>query len=242
MTTQSNPIASGKFASIAVTKLRFDPQNPRFEVRAASDRESLETLFEDSRALLALAADVARNGLSPIEVPVVTPKGSNYLVLEGNRRLAALAALRSPTRVKQWISPTELATLKTLGAKSALPPGLKLRCYVVQQREDADHWIRLRHEGRSGGLGRVAWSPKAQARHAQRSGRSSSSAPAVKMLDWLVGGGAPALQGRSPGTRVHLQSHHRYEAIPHARRTPASWLGPDGCSHRSREAARRSCE
>lgn len=80
---------------IAVSSLHLDPKNPRLG-RAAADkspRELIQLLFEHDKAM-DIAQSIATRGYFPNEPLLVIQEKGKYLVVEGNRRLAALKALR----------------------------------------------------------------------------------------------------------------------------------------------------
>src|SRR5450755_2716340 len=80
-----------------VASLVLDEQNPRFVRTTRSTRESINALLAEAPAkLLALAQDIAREGVNPTELPVVVEEDDNNVVIEGNRRIAALKLLLNP--------------------------------------------------------------------------------------------------------------------------------------------------
>lgn len=87
--------------SIPLDLIKLDQDNVRFGGDVAqSQREAIELIMadpDDGKKLLRLANHIAENGLDPTELQLVTPDGdSNYVVLEGNRRLTALKLLQKP--------------------------------------------------------------------------------------------------------------------------------------------------
>ena len=83
--------------NVPVAKLTLDPENPRIppsENELSQDELLAELIEHDS--VYPLAKKIATNGYYADELLIVTPKGTGYVVLEGNRRVAALKALLSP--------------------------------------------------------------------------------------------------------------------------------------------------
>jgi len=144
---------------IAVENLLIDLQNPRYDPRT-NQREAIITIAHDQGVKLAnLAEDVVDKGLNPSELPMVTPAGDRniYIVLEGNRRVAALKLLSSPTLVASLALPAYLAKrYSELCARSKGTIPTEIEC-VVLPREDANDWIDLRHTGENEGVGVVTW-------------------------------------------------------------------------------------
>lgn len=87
-------------AFIPLDKLYFDPQNPRLPASLAgikSDETIIEYLLRDE-GLIDLLSSIAQTGYAKAEPLLVVPKddNGNYIVVEGNRRLAALKLLSNP--------------------------------------------------------------------------------------------------------------------------------------------------
>jgi len=156
-------------ASLVRAKLEnllINLHNPRYDPRS-NQREALATITIDQGAkLYNLAEDIVVKGMNPTELLMVTPagEGGHYVVLEGNRRVAALKLLSSPSLVKSLELPTGL-TKKYIAlidsAKGILPS--ELLCVIVPP-EDAKYWIRLKHTGENEGVGIVSWDGRARHR------------------------------------------------------------------------------
>lgn len=81
----------------SVTSLHLDPKNPRLgrEISVRAPREIIKYLFEHDKAIEVAQSIVARGYFS--NEPLLAIKENDHLVIvEGNRRLAALKALREP--------------------------------------------------------------------------------------------------------------------------------------------------
>lgn len=81
----------------AVASLHLDAKNPRLgrETSARAPREIIRYLFEHDKAL-EVAQSIATRGYFPNEPLLGIREGDQVVILEGNRRLAALKALREP--------------------------------------------------------------------------------------------------------------------------------------------------
>ncbi|MEA3076445.1 MAG: hypothetical protein QOF60_1353 [Actinomycetota bacterium] len=162
---------------ISVADLLLDVENPRHPP-ANNQREAIALLLEESgRQTLKLAEDIAVNGLSPIdEVLVLQNRTGTYTVLEGNRRIAAIKLLSNPTLAVG--GPWETA-FKRLAAKANLPA--MVRCAVATSREEAQHWLQLRHTGQNEGAGVVPWNSESTQRFKRH--RGSHADRAISFLD-----------------------------------------------------------
>jgi hypothetical protein len=130
--------------------------------------------------LVNLAEDIIDKGLNPSEVIMVASlDGNSYVVLEGNRRIAALKLISSISLLESVGLPQRLTKrLRILHdrAKDELPT--QINC-VVLSREDANYWIQLKHTGENEGIGVVPWD--GQARHRFRG--NSPALQAVELVD-----------------------------------------------------------
>lgn len=83
--------------SLSVTSLLLDAKNPRLgrETSARAPREIIQYLFEHDKAS-EVAESIALRGYFPNEPLLAIIENGRYVVVEGNRRLAALKALREP--------------------------------------------------------------------------------------------------------------------------------------------------
>jgi len=80
-----------------VASLHLDAKNPRLgrETTARAPREIIQYLFEHDKAL-DVAQSIAARGYFPNEPLLAIKENDQFVVVEGNRRLAALKALREP--------------------------------------------------------------------------------------------------------------------------------------------------
>ena len=82
---------------LSVASLHLDAKNPRLgrETAARAPREIIQYLFDHDKAL-EVAKSIAGRGYFPNEPLLAIKENHQYVVVEGNRRLAALKALREP--------------------------------------------------------------------------------------------------------------------------------------------------
>jgi hypothetical protein len=81
----------------SVASLHLDAKNPRIgrETMARAPREIIQYLFDHDKAL-DVAQSIASRGYFPNEPLLAIKENDQLIVVEGNRRLAALKALREP--------------------------------------------------------------------------------------------------------------------------------------------------
>ena len=124
---------------VEVERLRFDPLNPRFASQLVStDLEIIQSLSEHAD-LGELMQSIAASGYIDIEPLVVENTTGALVVLEGNRRLAALRLLRDPELASAAqitvppLSPSAIGTLDTV------------LVYRVTDRLEARDFIGFKH-------------------------------------------------------------------------------------------------
>lgn len=173
---------------IPATSLMLDDENPRIaEGEKGQPNTILAVLRASGPKTLALAKDISERGLSPAERLIVMPHpttAGRFVVLEGNRRVTALKILAEPSLAETAIEDTDLSKLMAWGKKFvASGTSERIPCAVFQNREEADPWVELRHQGEQGGVGVVPWGALENARYAGR--RTGKYAPELQVLDFV---------------------------------------------------------
>ena len=201
---------------IEVPKLRFDLHNPRFPGRPDSQREAFEEMARDQKGkLLALARHIQRNGLSPAQKFMVIPDDeTSFIVLDANRRLAALKALENPDLMQGFLTDAQMAQLRTVAADYEPPDDVA--CAVFERREDAATWIELMHGGQGDGEGLVEWTAQQKARHRARDGAKD---PHMQVLEFVLKEGdvSATTRDRSRRGQYPVSTLDRALTTPHVR-------------------------
>lgn len=116
-TSQANE-NNGESTSISLSELVIDGLNPRFGKKAGSfsDEVAIVDYIVDDFGVDTLLSSLAYNGYFDAEPLIVKPTGDNkYLVVEGNRRLAACLILAGDRRAKHQAQRTKVWREKTKG-------------------------------------------------------------------------------------------------------------------------------
>ncbi len=142
---------------IAIKELQFDPKNPRIPLKLGnrSEKKIIEWMFLDA-GLEDLMYSIGRNGFFRGEPLLVTKKGGKYVVIEGNRRLAASKLLNNPQ-----LSKVKAKTIKAIVEscpKSNIPTHLPV--IVYSDRSKVLNYLGYRHV-----TGIKSWGPFAKARY-----------------------------------------------------------------------------
>lgn len=143
---------------IEVTKLVVNVKNPRYEETQNQPMAIVELIKEQEDKIINLAKDIVNEKeLNPSELPIISPLGDGtYEVLEGNRRVVALKLLHTPDIIKTEL-PAYCKKFKALHIEFMKSPINEIECVVYENRDDANHWIKLKHIGEDEGRGVVSW-------------------------------------------------------------------------------------
>ncbi|SDS26347.1 hypothetical protein SAMN04489751_1615 [Brevibacterium sandarakinum] len=135
--------------------VHLDPKNVRLETADAKvEADIIEDLFVNEDAL-GLVEGICKIGYLTHETPVVLKRQGKYVMVEGNRRLAALKAIQNPMLVPDFQARIS-AHASSLPDRSTLA---KVRVMVAPNQTEADQLIAAIHTGNL----RKPWSPSRQA-------------------------------------------------------------------------------
>ena len=148
---------------VKLDKLRFDKENPRFVDFNDDNETAIIKFLYDEADLNELIQSISASGFIDYEPIIVLQEGDHYIVLEGNRRLAALRLLRSPV-LQKALNVSLPPISKALEAKTN-----SLRVLPMQSRADARAFIGFKHIN-----GPHKWDSLAKAKYA---------------AEWLTDGG-----------------------------------------------------
>ena len=138
-----------------VNDIRLDPHNVRLDIpTGVPESDIIQDLFTNEKAL-SLVEGIAKVGFLTHEVPIVLERGGQLVVVEGNRRVAALKAIQNP-----YLAPEHQARITKLA--QSISDREALRHIVVKKapsQEEVDQLVAALHTGNQ----RVAWSATRQA-------------------------------------------------------------------------------
>jgi hypothetical protein len=138
-----------------VNGVHLDPQNVRLDLSDdVPEADIVQDLFANEKAFN-LVEGIAKIGLLTHEVPIVVERDGQLVVVEGNRRVAALKAIQNP-----YLAPEHQARIARLFASGFDRNTLRrITVKKAPSQNDADQLIAALHTGNQ----RVAWSPARQA-------------------------------------------------------------------------------
>jgi hypothetical protein len=167
--------------------LLIDEQNPRISQPNAGQHKALQSLAAlQQKKLQRLAEHIVQFGPNPADLPIVMPFKDDlnrYVVLEGNRRLAALRALENPELLADSVDASVLKAIRKLSRDYQSNPVDQLQCLVVKDRDEARPWIELRHTGENEGAGIVPWGHEESGRFRSRSGTLPVASQVLNFLE-----------------------------------------------------------
>ncbi len=141
----------------AVEQLHLDPKNPRLpEDKRGADEGELLRFVSTEYAILRIARSIAGHGYFTSEPVIAVREEHRLVVVEGNRRLAAVKVLRSPELIERFaLEPRD--EWRGLARSESIPDAIPT--IVVRTRAEVAPVLGYRHIA-----GIEPWDPWAKAR------------------------------------------------------------------------------
>jgi hypothetical protein len=148
---------------LEVGDLLLDLENPRL-VTVETQAEALEALIElDPNHFKNMMRSIKEHGLDPGDAFYVLAsedEDGDYVVVDGNRRVAALQVLNDPAILQGTTLGANAIKLIAKVADGFNPAATKfLSAVLFDNRETANEWIMRRHGRSMDGEGRITWGP-----------------------------------------------------------------------------------
>jgi hypothetical protein len=142
LTEQPAPAPAPDIVRIASDQLHFDPKNPRFYRlnNASEDQQVIEEMLDDE-SVLDLMASIGQKGYFEGEPLLVTREDGKLIVLEGNRRLAAVKLLNGQFQPP----PRRSASVAEQRSAAVEPPPTLLPCIMYPDRRASMRYLGYRH-------------------------------------------------------------------------------------------------
>lgn len=175
-----------EFRKIPTTSLQLDESNPRLGKPESGGRWTQAGILEhfaSQQKLHALAQDIAEKGLNPSKRPIAMRDPSHsksYIVLEGNRRIAAARLISNPK-----LAGGSAKYFQKLSRNGFQLPG-EIECVIVKSRDEADHWISLEHGLGKDGTSTLEWGPREKSRYQERVSGEGRYTKSTALLDTLT--------------------------------------------------------
>ncbi|WP_157061580.1 hypothetical protein [Pseudomonas sp. P97.38] len=177
--------------TISINSILLDSENARHgEKQSQRDIYKWMTSGAVAQKVIKLATDIATKGLSPFDgmgvIPSKETEKEPWIVVEGNRRVAALKFLNNPKICPDLKLRKQYEQLKKR-ASSQIP--LRVEFAVFKDFSEAAYWIQLRHGGEHGGIGISSWGPKEYDSFLARLGSRGTNRSAVNLLSYALSKG-----------------------------------------------------
>jgi hypothetical protein len=125
-------------------ELDLDLRNVRILDGGSLDQSAIANYMAEAEDVLALARDILRDGYLDNELPVVVDENNRRVVLEGNRRVTALKAIRNPALL--GASAARIDRLLSRYPEAQTPA--TIRVMVAPSRDAAQQLLARLHTGR----------------------------------------------------------------------------------------------
>lgn len=139
---------------IEVERLKLDPKNPRLPKSIARNQLAMLDYIAESTSIEDLMDAIAENDFFPGEPIIVIPDKTDFVVVEGNRRLVAVMLLHDPGR-----SSNPSSRMREISATAKHKPQ-KIPVVKRNTREEVLPYLGFRHI-----TGITEWGPLAKARY-----------------------------------------------------------------------------
>lgn len=174
--------------NISINSILLDSENARHgEKQSQPEIYKWMTSGPVAQKVLKLAGDIASKGLSPLDGMGVIPSRDTdkepWIVVEGNRRVAALKFLNNPKLCPDLKLRKQYDQFKK---KAAVQISIRAEFAVFKDFSDASYWIQLRHGGEHGGVGISSWGTKEYDSFLARLGTRSTNRSAVNLLSYAL--------------------------------------------------------
>jgi len=136
--TRTSLASAAEIVDVPADSLHLDPDNPRLVEHGQSEAQLLQVLWRDF-AVNEVALSIAANGFWRYEPLVVAQEGGRQIVVEGNRRLAAIKLLLDPAARKR-VGATDLPQLSP-----EIRESLQTLPVIRSSRSDAWQFIGFKH-------------------------------------------------------------------------------------------------
>jgi hypothetical protein len=150
--------------TVPVANLQMDTSNYRIGKQENQALARLAIIEEQGKKLVTMAEDIITYGLSPFDLPMVTPSNDQdgrYTIIEGNRRFTAIRLVQEPELARGTDLHQAFVKLNKSGADKV---PTELLCVVVPSKAYGLPWIRRKHDRGLRGAGTEEWSAIARDR------------------------------------------------------------------------------
>lgn len=179
---------------VNIVDLLLDVNNPRHDA-LSSQKDCISVLLNSMGGkIVKIASHIAQYGLAP-EPIIISRKGEEWVVRDGNRRVTALKLLNNPDlapikfRKKFKNIKDEYSSLGNIVNK--------LDCITSDDEEKILRCIELAHKGQQDGIGQVKWGPIEIDMFRAIRGEKPKNELAMSVVDYLKKHNVPEIEKAS---------------------------------------------
>ncbi len=194
---------------LPVSELHFDWKNPRlveFGIKRSTPEPEILKILWDAMDVMELVLSIASSGYFPHEPLIVAEENGEHVVLEGNRRLAALKVLTIDglATANKWQIPEVAPNIRD---------GLERVPVIFQSREDSWKYLGFKHVN-----GPAKWTSYAKAKYIAQVHREYEVP--LQEIARQIGDGHKTVQRLYRGLMVLEQAENEASYDPASRYTP----------------------
>ena len=193
---------------LSIGNLLLDTSNYRIGKQENQKAARDAIIAEQGKKLITLAKDIIENGLNPFDLPLVIDADdghSNFIVIEGNRRLTAIILMLKPDLAEGTVLHTPFKKLNKDHADS-IPKVFD--CMIAPNKKSGLVWINRKHQSGLEGAGTEPWTAMAKARADQEQGILR---PDLDAVNFVLANSAldPTLRATLTGSDFNITSLKR---------------------------------
>lgn len=181
------PKVKSKIMEIPIEKLIVNPENKRYVENRANEIDAIRGILSLDKSskdeMIALATDIAVNGLNEFELPIVweDEEEKSYLVVEGNRRISAIKLMTQYRECDELKAefPSVYRKLNSINYSG----DSNIRVSVYADLTEANKVLPKIHNDVNGGIGRKQWSAYAKERYRMEEGLKTKVGALIDFLE-----------------------------------------------------------
>jgi hypothetical protein len=176
---------------IHINSLLLDERNPRIG-NGKDQVECLNRIADFGETFFNLVRDIAERGIT-IEPIVIYPSGNQYIVKDGNRRIAAIKLLHNYDLCEKPAYRQKLQALAELAEQNGNLLEV-VDCYLSDSLDAINDYIWRSHTGENGGVGHKDWDTLQQEIFLLSVGKQGQHWKAAKLALWAADNGIEVKQ------------------------------------------------
>jgi hypothetical protein len=168
---------------VLVDDIKLDIQNFRYYGELSNQKDCIEAMLNDPKSgVIELASDIAQYGLTPDPIVISKDDSGEWVVREGNRRIAALKLLNNPSTARDKMAKNRINNI-VKKFEDRVPDTIE--CISSDDEICVLDYLDRVHTGFRNGTGRRGWSPENKAQFNMHIGKPAENALAIKVKNMV---------------------------------------------------------